>query len=57
MSAKKEDFAKNRAENLVLQQISDALGLLRMNRNFALIKIRPLQFLMLLHIYQKFFPN
>ena len=33
MSAKKEDFAENRAENLVLQQISDAFGLLRMNRN------------------------
>ena len=33
MSAKKEDFAKNLAESLVLQQISDAFGLSRMNRN------------------------
>ncbi len=33
MSAKKEDFAKNAAKGLVLPQISDALGLQRMNRS------------------------
>ena len=33
MSAKEEDFARNKAEHLVLQQISDAFGHSRMNRN------------------------
>lgn len=33
MSAKKQDFAKDKAEGLVLQQIADALGRSRRNRN------------------------
>ena len=33
MSAKKEGFAKNTAEGLLLPQISDAFGLQRMNHN------------------------
>ena len=33
MSAKKEDFAKDKANNLLLPQISDAFRRFRMNRN------------------------